>query len=279
MNEFPDKFFDPCDPENLSKRTNRPDILLANMNFKDINPLLVGQEVCDPGHVYGPNFRQYYLIHYVVSGKGTFTVNEKVYSLTQGDIFIIRPYEYITYKADNDLPWHYRWVGFTCNLDRHTDFLNRDVINIPEVDYLFRQMVQSDSFKNNREVYTYAKILELFALINEKTSPNNNKQDALVDKAINFLENNFSNPNLRITELADTLHTNRSHLSTIFKKDTRLSPQQYLQNIRLNHAKSLLGESKWTIDEVAFRCGYKSSFHFSKMFKQAFGIAPSLYEP
>ena len=43
-----------------------------NKGYTDINPLQFGFQKCPPSHTWGPHIREYYLIHYVVSGKGRF---------------------------------------------------------------------------------------------------------------------------------------------------------------------------------------------------------------
>ena len=67
------------------------EIMLINRGFSDINPLAAGYENCAPEHSYGPCARDYYMIHYVVSGKGKFKTGEKTYSLTAGDMFLFSP--------------------------------------------------------------------------------------------------------------------------------------------------------------------------------------------
>ena len=48
------------------------EFLLLNRHFHDLNPLLCGWEKCESKHSFGPSAREYYLIHYVVSGSGVF---------------------------------------------------------------------------------------------------------------------------------------------------------------------------------------------------------------
>ena len=73
----------------------------------------VGYQNCDPGYQWGPGIRDHYLIHYIISGKGTYQVNGTTYDLTAGDAFLVYPNTEIIYCADAEEPWEYAWVGFT----------------------------------------------------------------------------------------------------------------------------------------------------------------------
>ena len=57
-----------------------------------------------------------------------------------------------------------------------------------------------------------------------------------------------------------------------------MTPNQYIQEIRLNKAKVMLEEGEVrTVKEVAFAVGMKRPGYFSKLFKERFGILPSAY--
>ena len=56
--------------------------------------------------------RDHYLIHLVVAGKGVYQVNGAAYNLQEGDLFLAKPNQLITYAADETDPWEYYWVGF-----------------------------------------------------------------------------------------------------------------------------------------------------------------------
>lgn len=266
-----------CDPENLNPISGHMDIMITNLGLKDINPLLVGQYQCRPGHSYGPSIRHYYLIHYVVSGSGIYNVSGKTYNLKKGDMFVVRPNMEISYKACEQNPWHYRWVGFKCNSKIIPEFLNHDVVHAPEVDYIFRSIMNSDRFSNAKELYISSKIFELFALMAQKNEMKQNKPHTYVQIAKNFIESNYNDPRLSISILAKKLNLDRCYLSTIFKNSTGVSPREYLQDFRLNKSIHLLTHGDLIIEDVAYACGYNSGFHFSKMFRQKFGVSPSKY--
>ena len=90
------------------------DTLLDNLHMADINPRICGVEACAPGHSFGPAVREYFLLHYVVRGKGIFRRGKREYTLQAGEIFVIRPGEVTYYEADMRDPWEYMWAGFDC---------------------------------------------------------------------------------------------------------------------------------------------------------------------
>ena len=63
-----------------------------------------GHEYCQPGHTWGPGVRDHYLIHLVVAGKGVYQVNGAAYNLQEGDLFLAKPNQLITYAADETDP-------------------------------------------------------------------------------------------------------------------------------------------------------------------------------
>lgn len=69
-----------------------------------------GKSHTHPGHYYGPGMRPHYLIHFILSGKGTFKTfydENKVYNLQAGQGFLIEPGLVIRYESDLEEPWSY----------------------------------------------------------------------------------------------------------------------------------------------------------------------------
>ena len=58
-----------------------------------------GREQCQPGHTWGPGVRDHYLIHLVVAGKGVYQVNGASHTLQEGDLFLAKPNQLITYPV------------------------------------------------------------------------------------------------------------------------------------------------------------------------------------
>lgn len=269
------EWFDPCLNEDNKKDRARKDILFSNIRLDNINPVSCGQHYCNSSHAFGPAIRDYYLLHYIVSGEGAFYSHGREHRLSHGNIFVIRPHETTTYRADSEDPWFYRWVGFTSNLDLSAIF-TEDTLYAPECDYLFRLMVGTDAVNASKEYYICAKIYELLSLLAYKNEPVD-KSHQYVEIAKNYIETNYDCIEISIAEIADNLNLDRSYFSTLFKKYTGKSPQEYLLDFRLNKAAELLATKALKSGEVGRACGYTDQFNFSKMFKRKFGIPPSRY--
>ena len=80
-----------------------------------------------------------------------------------------------------------------------------------------------------------------------------------------------------VGQMADYLHMSESSLNRFFKRETGQSPMEYAGRLRLEQARGLLGEAAHSIGEVAERCGFGSSAHFSRSFAAAFGVSPREY--
>lgn len=95
-----------------------------------------------------------------------------------------------------------------------------------------------------------------------------------IEKAKNYMLANFDK-NVGLQELSDHCCISLFHFSRIFKAVMKVSPHQYLSEIRLNHAKVLLENTKYPVTQVAIQCGYNSVEHFATAYRQRFQITPS----
>ncbi len=83
---------------------------------------------------------------------------------------------------------------------------------------------------------------------------------------------------IRISELADLIGVNRSYLASSFKKTVGCSPQEFLVNLRIEKARSLLKTTDLPVSAVARAVGYADQLAFSKVFKQRCGISLRMYK-
>lgn len=104
-----------------------------------------------------------------------------------------------------------------------------------------------------------------------------NITEMLLEKAKDYIRNNYGDNELSIQKVADYLHISPSYLSMIFKKEAKVTFLKYLVEIRLEVAKELLGSNDLKTFQIAERIGYTEINYFSYFFKKNFGMSPREY--
>lgn len=97
----------------------------------------------------------------------------------------------------------------------------------------------------------------------------------LVEKAIQIVEDNISETEFSVEELASSLNISRSYFYKKMIKITGKKPIEFMRTIRMKRAQQLLTESQMQVSEIAYTLGYNSPKIFSKHFKEEFNISPS----
>jgi AraC-like DNA-binding protein len=78
-------------------------------------------------------------------------------------------------------------------------------------------------------------------------------------------------------ELAGRFNTSRRTLLRLFKATTGTSPSRYIEDMRIESAKTLLAISKLSMKQIAHESGYSTASHFSARFHQLTGLTPSAF--
>ena len=81
--------------------------------------------------------------------------------------------------------------------------------------------------------------------------------------------------NFKSDELAELAHLSVSALERRFKKHLAKTPNQFINEVRLENARKLLIETQLPISQVAYQCGFSAPSYFSKQFRRLFGEIPS----
>ena len=80
-----------------------------------------------------------------------------------------------------------------------------------------------------------------------------------------------------LDEVARLVHLSPSYFSRLFKSETGQTFSEYLQAVRIEHAKSMLKHEQYSLTQIAEQSGFFDQSHFIKAFKQATGVTPGLY--
>ena len=104
-----------------------------------------------------------------------------------------------------------------------------------------------------------------------------NRYRDIVDSAVKYIEENFSDEELSLNQLASHVNVSPNHLSTIFSQQTGKTFIKYLTEYRMDKAKELLRCTSKRSSEISEAVGYKDPHYFSYMFKKTVGMTPTNY--
>ena len=97
-----------------------------------------------------------------------------------------------------------------------------------------------------------------------------------IQLAVAYIDNNFQSK-ITLHDIADKFHLNASYFSKRFKTVHGIGFKEYLNNLRITHSEKLLLETKKSITEIAFECGFENSNYFGDAFRGKNGISPTEY--
>lgn len=262
-------------------------------NFIDLTIYQYGYEKCKPSHSFGPAFRQHYLFHYVISGKGKLFLQnlknkdgfEKPNIISKREGFLISPDVSSYYIADSEQPWEYIWVEFGGL--KATEYLklaglsNSSPIYRPinkEDDKVHKKLIdilnsdKEDTLEAIGNLYLFLYLLKSNSK-NKMKSINGDLKYFYIKEAINYIEKNYQN-NINVEDIANFCGLNKSYFGKIFKDVIESTPQEFLRKYRMIKACELLKTSTLSIKEVGEQVGYLNQLHFSKAFKSVYDVSP-----
>jgi AraC-like DNA-binding protein len=91
---------------------------------------------------------------------------------------------------------------------------------------------------------------------------------------VRFLIDRHHTHSLSVNSIARQVQMSRSALFRCFREAYQVSPKDYLDSIRMEHARRLLRQRRFSIKEIAAACGYANGQYFSRAFKRHCGVAP-----
>ncbi len=99
---------------------------------------------------------------------------------------------------------------------------------------------------------------------------------ALAD-SVAFINDNFSNPDLSISDIAKEIFVSEGHLRHLFSKHFNTSPQKYIRDVRMKRALSMMESLAYSVKEISIKCGFSDCSYFSYVFRKMHGISPTKY--
>lgn len=268
----------------------------SKLPFKDKSrPLIVGS--CGTYRLrthnrlptWSPRGRVDYQLLYVAAGKTHFFIEGEEKIVTAGHMVLFQPKEEQHYEYYGEEKPEVYWVHFTGgdvrNILRHYEIpLDKHVFysGTPSTyTMLFKQMIEE--FQTCR--VGYEEMLEmclrqLFMLIQrtrmEKPTMVSSQVQEEMNLACQYFHEHYNEP-INIDEFVQSRHVSISLFMRNFKKVFNVSPKQYILNLRMNNAQTLLETTDYTVTEIAAIVGYDNPLYFSRLYHKQKGQSPSDY--
>jgi AraC family L-rhamnose operon regulatory protein RhaS len=150
-----------------------------------------------------------------------------------------------------------------------------------EVSETLRQMMDIGkklSSENCHEVRAFRDALGEALICAYLHQANLDWDEALVPEPVirvrEFIEGHFCE-HIDSQQIARKAGVSSQYLDRLFKRSQGVTPVQYLWGLRAEKGAFLLRQSGLTVGEIAYQCGYKNPFHFSRQIKAKYGHSPS----
>lgn len=180
--------------------------------------------------------------------------------------------------------WERAWVQADLPIALQPEPLILDADSVARWDFrgLLERMAQTVYLEATiRETVQCCELTELLLLFSHlihkrQSAPPPSATSLLVARAVEYLQANYTDPQLTVAQLAKYTYTSREHLSRVFKEYTLESVHGYLTNLRMQHCRNAIASGVSVLDACS-SSGFTNYSSFLKSFRALYGITPTEY--
>ena len=242
-------------------------------------------------------------IHRIVSGSGSFFIDDNEYPVEIGDIIFIAPRIIHSGKSEENNLVDICYIVdceylMSKNSEHNTDKyfaelasakIDNPIINKEDSGYtellaslnnIDRCAVEKGTvyqLEIKRSLYDF--FIELFkhgylSVTNDTEFYNDTK--SIIKQSISYIQKNASSK-LTVDKIASYVGLSSSYFMKLFKDNTKMTCIEYIKLLRLNNATNMLKETDDSILQIAHSCGFSNLSLFNREFKKYFSLTPSMY--
>ena len=218
-------------------------------------------------------------LHSVADGQDTL--------LKQGDIAIFGPNQWHMHYADIGVAPRYVTITFDLEGVDITPLLNRKFAAPQQAVSLLQQMLRE---QERMDEYSTDMIISqlgmlILILLREQAKPRGGRLQAsnaihseneIIRQAQQFISTHIREK-LSVPLVARQVDVSPSYLTALFHKNLQISPGEYIRRVKLQESKQMIRENNLNFTEIAAALQYSTVHHFSRQFKEKFGITPTEY--
>ena len=207
--------------------------------------------------------------------------------LEQGDLVIYAPGQWHMQYADVDMSPSFITITFDLAGEYPEELINRK-FTIPQsavttLQRMLRELDRMDEFSADM-VICMLQVL-LLELLREQANPAGtklratnavNSENEIIRRAQQYISEHVREK-LTVPLVARHVDVSPSYLTALFRKNLQISPGEYVRRIKLQESKQMIREDNMNFTEIAAALQYSTVHHFSRQFKDKFGITPTEY--
>ena len=207
--------------------------------------------------------------------------------LEQGDLVLYGPDQWHMQYADVDMSPSYITITFDLAGEYPRELINRKFSipqsAVPVLQRMLREVDRMDAYSADM-VICLLQIL-LLELMREQMAPAGtrlrttnavNSENEIIRRAQQFISEHVREK-LTVPLVARHVDVSPSYLTALFRKNLQISPGEYVRRIKLQESKQMIREDNMNFTEIAAALQYSTVHHFSRQFKDKFGITPTEY--
>ena len=256
-----------------------------NESLAGIRLVSCGHIFAEPGReIYRPQGREDWLLFYVAKENETFYM-ENAITLEAGSFLLFAPGEkqHHTYTGNKTAEFYY--VHFLC--DSLPEGISLETSQAYELTpqqafvSIFEEIIEEALHKKaHYEILCISRLLYLLARIQREATQIHDSIDKARHSVAHAIQhmNRYCDSNMKLEDYAATCCMSKYHFLRTFKQTTGMTPIEYRNRVRIDHAKELLKNSYFSVCEIAESLGYTSLSYFSAQFKKATGLSPTQYQ-
>lgn len=245
------------------------------------------------------HYHNTYELYYLYSGSRKFFINDTIYHVKKGDLIIILKGDLHRTTYISDLTHERLFIYFSDHYMKNLfDAYGKSEvmkcfqyphISIPSSrrEYIENLLAKLENEFKNKDAFSecliqsYMNELIIFLIRYQKyrnlsATSSIDSEDAMIQKAARYINTHAHQP-ITLDHISKYVNLSSPYFSKKFKESTGFGFKEYLLNIRLKKASTLLLETQMPITEIAFKCGFNDSNYFGDVFKKNKGLSPMQY--
>jgi AraC-like DNA-binding protein len=258
--------------------------------LRDVKVLAAGTKVEPPGATFGPRLQFCWEFIWVREGSLTARVDDVAVEGSPGTVLLIPPravdvYDWSPRERTSHSFLHFDFAAPAAGWPERAAWpLKRQLRQTHPLLALFEHLIgvvlDSEPLAGALMAPSVELMLRLFLLEGAQSGARGARVPELVERCLVYVRDQIADsPTQQLTlgQLAAQTHVSPQHLCRVFKHSLALGPMEVVRLLRIDHSVTYLERTQLQVKEIARRCGFSNAFHYSKVFRGAFGLSPTAY--